>query len=89
MRSKNSKPINKSEHQHLARVKSLPCSICNAPGPSEAHHLKQGLHYTCIAVCADCHRGSFAGWHGQKRAWIQRKLDEVAALNITLERLAA
>jgi hypothetical protein len=89
MRSKNSARITAAESKHFERVKSLPCSICDAPPPSEAHHIKQGLVYTCIAVCADCHRGSFAGWHGQKRAWIARKQDEITALNITLERLSA
>lgn len=89
MRSKNSAPLTKAELQHLSRVKSLPCSICDAPPPSDAHHVKQGCHWTTIAVCTDCHQGSFNGWHGQKRAWIVRKLDEIEALNITLKRLAA
>jgi hypothetical protein len=89
MRSKNSAPITASESRHLGRVKSLACSVCDTPGPVEAHHIKQGCHFTAVAVCPDCHRGSFAGWHGQKRAWIARKLGEIDALNITLQRLAA
>lgn len=89
MRSKNSKPITTSEHRHLGRVKSLPCSICDAPGPSDAHHIRQGFHLLAVALCRDCHMGGFAGWHGQKRAWIVRKLDEYDALNITLRRLMA
>jgi len=87
MRSKNSAPITKAEHQHFERVKALPCSVCDAPPPSDAHHINQGQHYTTVALCKDCHQGSFAGWHGQKRAWIARKLDEIGALNITLKRL--
>jgi hypothetical protein len=27
------------------------------------------------------------GWHGQKRAWAIRKMDEIDALNVTIERL--
>ena len=27
------------------------------------------------------------GWHGQKRAWAIRKMDELDALNITIKRL--
>jgi hypothetical protein len=27
------------------------------------------------------------GWHGQKRAWAIRKMDEIDALNTTIERL--
>jgi len=89
MRSKNSTPLTQAERQHLERVKSLPCSICDAPPPSDAHHIVQGQHYTTIAACKDCHQGSHNGIHGQRRTWIVRKLDEVSALNITLKRLAA
>ena len=76
------------ERAYLTRVKELPCSVCNAPGPSEAHHIKQGQQYTAVALCESCHRGPLMGLHGQRRAWAVRKLDELAALNITLERLA-
>jgi hypothetical protein len=79
--------LNSKERLHLARVKELSCSVCDAPGPSDAHHVKQGLQYTCIALCKDCHQGSFLGWHGQKRAWSIRKIDEIDALNKTIERL--
>jgi hypothetical protein len=27
------------------------------------------------------------GWHGQKRAWAIRKMEEIDALNVTIERL--
>lgn len=87
MRTKNAKAITADEHDHLAAVKSLPCSVCDAPGPSEAHHMVQGLHYTAIALCTDCHRGSRNGWHGQKVMWLIRKFTEIHALNITIQRL--
>lgn len=79
--------LNQKERLHLARVKELACSVCDAPGPSEAHHYKQGLQYTCIALCPECHRGPMMGWHGQKRGWIIRKMDELDALNVTIQRL--
>lgn len=79
--------LNNKERIHLARVKELPCSVCDAPGPSEAHHVVQGLQYTCIALCESCHRGSVMGWHGQKRMWAIKKMDEMDALNITIGRL--
>lgn len=75
------------EREHLGRVKALPCSICDAPAPSEAHHTQQGNQYTAIACCIECHRGHLLGWHGQKRAWSIRKLGENDALNITIQRL--
>jgi len=79
--------ITASERKHLARVKSLPCSVCNAPPPSSAHHVRQHRQYTCIALCYDCHQGSKMGWHGEKIAWKIKKMDELDALNITLQRL--
>jgi hypothetical protein len=79
--------LNAKERLHLARVKNLPCSVCQAHPPSEAHHYKQGLQYTCIALCVDCHRNPVLGWHGQKRAWAINKMDEIDALNETIRRL--
>ncbi len=79
--------LNARERLHLARVKNLPCSVCEAPPPSEAHHYKQGLQYTCIALCVDCHRNPLMGWHGQRRAWAINKMDELAALDVTIRRL--
>jgi hypothetical protein len=79
--------LTKIERQHLGRVKDLPCSVCDVSGPSDAHHIKQGLQYTCVALCKDCHQGSFNGWHGQKTMWKIKKMGELDALNVTLERL--
>lgn len=75
------------QRAHLARVKELPCSVCDAPAPSEAHHVKQGQQYTTVALCKSCHTGSLMGLHGQKRMWAIKKMDELAALNVTVERL--
>jgi hypothetical protein len=77
------------QRAHLARVKDLPCSVCDAPGPSEAHHYKQHRQYICIALCESCHRGALMGLHGQRRAWAIHKMDEADALNVTIERLLA
>ena len=74
------------EREHLGRVKALPCSICDAPAPSEAHHIKQGHQFTAVALCPDCHRGH-NGLHGTKAFWRIRKMDELDALNITIQRL--
>jgi len=68
-------------------VKALACSVCDAPGPSEAHHIVQGLQYTCIALCPECHTGPRMGWHGQRFAWKIRKMEEIDALNVTIKRL--
>ena len=75
------------EREHLAKVKSLPCSVCDAPPPSEAHHIQQGQQYTCVALCPDCHRGPILGWHGQRRMWAIKKMAEIDALAVTVKRL--
>lgn len=79
--------LSSRDRTHLARVKALPCSVCDAPGPSEAHHIRQGLQHTAVALCVECHRGPVLGWHGQRRAWAVRKLDELDALDVTIRRL--
>lgn len=76
-----------AERRHLERIKALPCSVCGQLGPSEAHHIRQGLQWVCVALCADCHRGQVLGLHGQGRAWAVRKMDELDALNNTIRRL--
>lgn len=78
--------LNNKERLHLARVKELPCSLCDAPPPSEAHHLRQGSQHTCVALCADCHRG-VNGWHQTKAYWRIKKMDELDVLEITIRRL--
>lgn len=88
MRTKNAKPLSPAESAHVAAVKLLPCSVCDQAGPSDAHHINQGQHFTTVALCKDCHQGSFNGIHGQKRMWLIKKMDELAALNVTLRRLA-
>jgi hypothetical protein len=79
--------LNAKERLYLATVKSLPCSVCDAAGPSEAHHIEQGLQYTCVALCVDCHRGPILGLHGQRRMWNIKKMNELAALNVTIQRI--
>jgi hypothetical protein len=75
------------QRAHIARVKLLPCSVCDAPGPSDAHHIEQALQYCVVALCKSCHQGALMGWHGQKRAWAIAKMNELGALNVTIQRL--
>lgn len=79
--------LNARERAHIERVKELACSVCDAPGPGEAHHIEQALQFCVVALCPDCHRGSLLGWHGQKRMWAIKKMNEMDALNVTIERL--
>jgi len=75
------------QRSHMGRIKLMACSVCDATGPSDAHHIEQSLQYCVIPLCKDCHQGSFNGLHGQKRAWILRKMSELDALNKTIQRL--
>lgn len=84
MRSKNSKAITATESEHLALIKSMRCIVCGAEGPSDAHHIIQGDHYSCIPLCRDCHMGSKNGIHGQRVMWKIMKLDEMSALSKTI-----
>jgi hypothetical protein len=78
----------KAEREHLERVKQLPCSVCDAPGPSDAHHVKQSSAYLTVALCKDCHQGPMNGWHGQRGMWRVLKMDELDALAVTIKRLS-
>ena len=87
MQSKNKKPMTAAERDHVTRVKELDCVVCGESGPSDAHEIEQGLWYLACALCKDCHQGSFNGIHGQKRAWIVAKMDELKAANETNRRI--
>ena len=75
---------NKNERRWVALVKEQSCSVCGTEGPSDAHHIKQGMHYTVVALCKSCHQGSKMGWHGEKVAWHIAKMEEIDALNVTV-----
>jgi len=79
---------------HMFRVKELPCAVCGASGPSDAHHILEGRtpgrkspDWLTIPLCKDCHQGSHNGIHGQRRIWDVLKKTEAQCLNDTLERL--
>lgn len=87
MQSRNKRAMTAQERRHVERVKLSACAVCDAPGPCDAHHIEQSQAYTCVALCRDCHMNPVLGWHGQRRAWAMRKMDELAALNVTLGRI--
>jgi len=76
----------KAGRAHMAKVKELPCSVCDAPGPSSAHHIKQSCAFTTVALCHSCHQGK-DGIHGTKTLWRIYKMNEVDALGVTIMRL--
>ena len=84
--SKLNNRLTQRERRHLAAVKEMPCGVCGAAGPTDAHHIEQGQQFLCIPLCYDCHRGT-NGLHGTKALWRVRKLDELKVLNDTIETL--
>ncbi len=86
MWSKNKARMTASEREHVGKVKESGCAVCGAGGIVEAHEIKQGLWFTSIGLCPECHRGPM-GIHGDKTLWRIYKMDEQDALNETLRRV--
>lgn len=86
MRTKNAARITPAESEHMGKVKLSGCAVCGAGGVVEAHHIKQGRHFTTVGLCDYCHRGP-QGIHGDKTMWRIHKMDELDALNETLRRV--
>jgi hypothetical protein len=91
MQSKNKKSPTFAESEYIRYVAQQPCSVCDMGGgeaaPSEVHEIEQGNWWLSVALCGDCHRGSFNGLHGQRALWKLKKLDEQGALAITIRRV--
>lgn len=87
MWSKNKPAMTALERSHVERIKAMPCAVCSAPPPSEAHEPEQGLWFLSIPLCDDCHRGDHNGLHGRKAIWSVKKITEQSALNSTLAKL--
>ena len=69
-------PEGKAELAWMGRVKQLPCVICDAPPPSDAHHLMHGRYgnrkpsgYNTIPLCKNCHQDGPEAFHKGKKTW--------------------
>lgn len=86
--------MNSAEKAHILRVKELPCAVCGAPGPSDAHHILEGRtpgrkapDLLVVPLCKSCHQDNHNGIHGQRRMWDVMKATELVCLADTIERL--
>ncbi len=64
--------------EHLTKVKSLPCVICNHPPPSDAHHIicdrfgsKKSSDYETIPLCKNHHQNGIDAIHNSKKRWVE------------------
>lgn len=80
--------------RHVGRVKMLPCALCGAGAPSDAHHLLEGRiqgrrssDFCTIPLCKDCHQGERNGVHGQQMMLKIMKKTELQLLAETIETL--
>ena len=84
---------NKKEKEHLAKVASLGCYVCERP--AEVHHIRpKGLgisnrssHYETIPLCFEHHRTGKDSIHLGKKLFIEKYGTEQEILEITKERI--
>jgi len=79
--------LSAAEKRHISKIKDMPCGVCGAHGPSDAHHIEQHKQFLCVPLCRSCHQDSHNGIHGQKRIWNVLKKTELSVLNDTIRRL--
>lgn len=85
-----------AERDHMARVASLPCVLCERLGQHQwtrttVHHLREGQgvaqranHRLTIALCEDCHQDSRLGMHGDRTLLRIANVDELDLLGDTI-----
>lgn len=80
-----------NERRYIEKIKSMPCALCGAHPPSDAHHLREGMgmaqrnsDYLTIPLCKDCHQGSHNGIHGERALWKVMKETELSLLAKTI-----
>lgn len=82
---------NAAEKEHMARIKSLPCGVCDAQAPSDAHHItdcgRRVSHYATIPLCKSCHQDAHNGIHGRQVMWKIMKKTELLVLAETIAKL--
>jgi len=64
---------------YMLAVKQLPCCICGAPPPSEAHHTicsrfgsRKTSDFNTIPLCAYHHRVGPDAIHNGKESWVEK-----------------
>lgn len=86
MKSKNKPRQTAAEAAHAEIIANMDCVVCDHPPPSEVHEPEQGLWFVSMPLCPLCHRGP-EGWHGTRLRWKLRRINELQAINKTIERM--
>ena len=99
MKHKPRKAAPRADREHMGRVASLGCMLCQHLGygetPAEVHHPRTGAgmgrraaHTDGIALCPAHHRGD-AGLHGMGRRAFEREygITELELLELTKQKL--
>ena len=83
-----------ADRQHLLSVKSLPCCICGAPPPSDAHHCivgrfsqKKAPHRETIPLCKRHHQHGPEAIHQNKRLWVELHGPDTDYINETINKI--
>jgi hypothetical protein len=91
----NKKVATKDEREHMSKVASLGCLICQRP--ANVHHIrpiglgmgKRSSHYQTIPLCYDHHQGQFSihnckqefeDTYGTEKQLLQKTLKEIEKL---------
>ena len=66
----------KAAKAHIAAVKAMPCAVCGAPPPSDAHHCfhdrygsRRASDFEVIPLCKAHHQDGPLAIHNAKAAW--------------------
>ena len=84
----------KAEVEYMARVKALPCVICDAPPPSDAHHVIHGRYggrkpdgFHTIPLCKIHHQDGPEAIHNGKETWAAKHGPDYSYLEVVKQRL--
>ena len=84
----------KRDPVRLGRVKQLPCVICKAPPPSDAHHCISGRYSQrkapdsmTIPLCKQHHQQGPDAIHNDKAGWIERNGNDFEYLAVVADML--
>lgn len=82
----------KSGLEYIGKVKQLPCVICEAPAPSDAHHCFHGRYgsrkvddFSVIPLCKACHQDGPNAIHRGKQSWLMRNGPDYGYIEQTRE----